>query len=178
MQLPTFWRRASFTVAESAALIGVTEDALRGWLARNTFNDFNGAKTGYRLYFSALDCFYYLLIKHFTAFGVPVRTAMLAATGYANEATDDLPDNSYLVIRHGGVGKTEFESTLDPTFSAEPAAIIPMRALAEDLIAAAAVVHAMAEPSGPVRKIGTVNGVPIKEWRAAVDAELGRMESR
>jgi hypothetical protein len=173
MQLPTFWRRASFTVAESAALVGVTEDALRGWLARNTFNDFNGAKTGYRLYLSALDCYYYLLVKQFTQFGVPVRTAMFAATQYANEAAYDWPDHNFLVVRTDG-SETDFKLTEKPEFDGQTTLVVPLRALAQDLLEAAAIIYAT-EESAPAHKLGTVNGRPIAKWAAGVEAELAKM---
>lgn len=144
MNLPTYWRRASFTVPESAALIGASEDALRGWLARNTINDFNGAKTGHRLYLSALDCYYYLLVRHLTTFGVPVKTAMLASSQYANEAIYGWPDHEFLVVRTDGV-KTDFSLTGSPEFNARTTLVLPLRALAQDLVDDAAKVYSAEE---------------------------------
>jgi len=172
MTLPTFWRRASFTVSESAALTGATEDALRGWLARNINNDFNGAKTGHRLYLSAQDCFYYLLVRHLTHFGVPVRTAMYASAERANGAEYELPRDEFLVVRTDG-STTNFNLTSDPEFG-KTTLVLPLRAIALDLLEAAAVVYAT-EESGPVHKIGTVNGQPIAEWRAGIEVELAKM---
>lgn len=143
MKLPTFWRRASFTVSESAALTGATEDALRGWLARNIANDFNGAKTGHRLYLSGQDCFYYLILRHLTQFGVPVRTAMFAASQQANFAEERLPGHEFLVVRTDGQ-TTNFSLTSDPEFG-KTTLVLPLRALALDLLDAAAVLYATEE---------------------------------
>lgn len=172
MNLPTFWRRASFTVSESAALTGASEDALRGWLARNISNDFNGAKTGHRLYLSAQDCYYYLVLRHLTQFGVPVRTAMFTAAQQANFAEEALPGDEFLVVRTDGT-TTEFSVTDSPEFG-KTTLVLPLRALALDLLEAAAKVYAT-EESGPSFKIGTVDGMPIAEWREGIETELARM---
>lgn len=173
MQLPVFWRRASFSVAEAADLVGVTEETLRTWLARNTVNDFNGCKTGSRLYLSGQDAFYYALVSALTGFGVGVRVAMLSATQHANDASDELPDYAFLVVRREG-GSTNFLLTNSPEFAGATALVIPIRRIAADLIERAAVVYAAEEGSSP-HKIGTINGVPAAQWIAAVEAELERM---
>lgn len=140
MTLPTFWRRASFSVAETAEMIGVTEETLRTWLARNVISDFNGAKTGGRIWLSALDAFYFLLVRDFTGYGVPVRTAMLVAAGYANNASDALP-GEHLVVRKAGDGKHTFELTYAPNVDEAATLVIPMHRLATDLIDRAARVY-------------------------------------
>ena len=130
-------------MAESAALIGASEVALRTWLARNISTDYNGAKTGSRLYLSGRDCFYFLLVRHLTHFGVPVRTAMYAAAEHVDATEDELPSEDFLVVRTDGA-TTTFSLTTRPEFG-ETTLILPLRTLAEDLIAAATVVYALNE---------------------------------
>jgi hypothetical protein len=173
MTLPTFWRRAAFTVAESASLIGVSEDALRAWLARNVSNDFTGRKTGSRLYLSGVDAFYYLLVRHLAAFGVPVRTAMFTAERIAVSCDDAMPWSDFLLVRVDDQ-VTNFEHTNDPAFDGQPTLVLPLTRLMTDLIARAAVVYA-ADEGEPINKIGTAGGRPIGEWRDGIEAELSRM---
>jgi len=135
MPLPTFWHRATFSVVEVADLIGVPEDTLRTWLMRTPMNDFLGVRDGGRVWLSGQDAFFYLLVKHLSAGGVPVRTAMYAAAGYANDLEDSLPDEM-LVVRTAG-GKTTFELTFAPDLS-KPALVLPLHELASDLIDRAA----------------------------------------
>lgn len=145
MELPSFWRRAAFTVAETAALIHVSEDTLRTWLARNVANDFSGVKEGGRIRMSAQDAFYFLLVRDFTGFGVPVKTAMLTATFQAQEVSRDLPLDPFLLVRANGASWT-FELTDAPEFGAATL-VIPLRQSMLDLIDRAAAVYAREEPA-------------------------------
>ena len=173
MELPIYWRRASFTVPEIANLIGVPNATLRSYMVRSPTNDFMGAKTGGRLYLSLNDGFYYALVAQLSAYGVPSRSAMHAAAGIANQCDDELPREDFLVVRTNG-GVTEFSLTSVRPADDRPALVLPIYALAEVLIADGRDVYAAEEP-GPVHKIGTVNGQPIAEWRDGVEAELARM---
>lgn len=142
MNLPSYWRRASFAVSEAAELIGVSEDALRTWLARAPFNDFAGAKASNgRLFLSCQDMFFYLLVRDLSRFGVPVRTAMLEASLIANGATEGLPRDEQLVVRHRAPGTVSFELIDDPDFTADSAMVMPLRSLAVALIERAAIVY-------------------------------------
>lgn len=139
--LPTYWGRASFSVAEVAELIGVTEDALRGWLARNPTNEFLGTRIAKRVSLSCQDAYFYFLVGELTAYGVPVRSAMHAAAGVALGASDNLPADDYLVVRTNG-GVSEFSLTDELPKDERSALVLPIRALAEVLIADAGEVYA------------------------------------
>jgi len=142
MHLPSFWRRACFSVSEAAELIGVPEMTLRTWLARAPFNDFLGAKTGGRVFLSGNDCFFYLLVKQFTTYGVPVRTAMYAAHGYADATMDTIPADERLVVRRAGDGKWTFEAAHSaPDVGAETALVVPLLQTMLKLIERAAAVY-------------------------------------
>ena len=128
MTMPTFWRRATFSVAETAEIIGGTEDGLRAWIARNPINDFGGAKTGGRLWLSGMDGFYYLLVQALSLHGVPVRTAMLMAATIANDAEDGQPRHRYLLARVRGK-KVEFHHTDNVDALTETGLIVPLHEL-------------------------------------------------
>lgn len=138
MNLPQYWARASFSIAEVAELIGVSEVTLRTYLARNPEPDFLGTREGRRVYLSCRDAFYYMLVSELSEFGVPVRSAMHVA---ARQAAGELPDHDYLVVRAKG-GISQFELTDDRPTDAHPALVLPIRALAEVLIDDAAKVYA------------------------------------
>lgn len=137
MTLPAFWRRPSFSVAETADLVGVSEVTLRTWLTRATHGDFLGTKTANRIFFSGREVFYYLLVAQLAAYGVPIRTALFAA---AEHATHDLPGDEWLIVKTAG-DVTNFELAEDIPATAAPALILPLRALALDLIERAAAVY-------------------------------------
>lgn len=139
--MPEFYRRASFSVAETADLVAVSEDTLRTWLARNVSNDFNGAKTGNRLWLSGLDAFYYCILREMIAFGVPVRTAMYSAEPIANAATYAPPVEEYLLVRVRG-GITDIEVCDSPNITDRPTLVIPLRKMWETLLERAAVINA------------------------------------
>lgn len=140
MNLPSFWRRASFAVSEAADLLGLPEFTLRTWMARAPFNDFLGAKIGHRVFLSAQDMYFYLLVREMTRFGVPVRAAMHEARDIADAMDEALPNGERLVIRHGA-GSHSFEIINDLDFTTDSGAILPLRSLAVGLIERAAVVY-------------------------------------
>jgi len=138
MTVPAFWRAAEFSVAEMADLIGVSEVTLRTWLMRNPYPEFVGTKELHRVFFTAKQIFFYLIVHKLGAYGVPIRTAMAAASNYAS---DGLPLDKWLIVRTDGT-KTEFELAEDIPFLHEPALVLPLRALAIGMIARAADVYA------------------------------------
>ena len=140
MTLPRFWRRGSFSVVETADLVGVTAETLRTWLARAPLPDFLGVKTAGRIWLSGLDAFYYSLVRELTAYGVPVRTAMLAAATHANDCDDRLPREEYLVVRIDG-DSINFRLTNIRPDDDRPALVLPIRAIAAQLIDRAAAVY-------------------------------------
>ena len=173
MTLPNFWRRAAFTVAETAQLIGVSEDSLRAWLARNVSNDFNGRKTGSRLYLSGVDAFYFLLVRHLAAFGVPIRSAMFTAERIGVSVDDAMPYSDFLLVRVDGQ-VANFEHTNEPAFDGQPTLVLPLTRLMTDLIERAAVVYS-ADQDAPSARIGTAGGKPVAEWCDGIETELSRM---
>lgn len=142
MNLPPFWRQASFAVAEAAELLGVPEMTLRTWLARAPFNDFLGAKTGGRIFLSGHDIFFWALVRDLAGFGVSVRLSMLSAQSFADAARYDLPADERLIVRKSGPEQWSFEIVDEYDLGAISALVIPMRALAINLIERAAVVYA------------------------------------
>jgi hypothetical protein len=139
MTLPAFWVRPSFSVAESAEIIGVSEAALRTWLARSTA-DRTGTKTEGRLWLSGADCFFYALVRNLTDIGVGVRVAMQAAEPLVPD--DDLPSHAYVIVTRDG-GTTGFELADDvPAVEATAVTVVPIRNMARDLIERAGVIHA------------------------------------
>ncbi|MBY3306172.1 hypothetical protein HFO04_25880 [Rhizobium laguerreae] len=138
MTLPAFWRQPSFSVAETADLVGVSEVTLRTWLTRAPPGDFLGTKTANRIFFSCREVFYYLLVAHLSDYGVPIRTALYAAAQHANES---LPVDQWLIVRTAR-DVTEFELAEDIPATVAPALILPLRSLATGLIERAAVVYA------------------------------------
>lgn len=142
MTLPSYWRQAAFSVAESAQILSVPEDTLRTWMAREPSGEYLGTRTGGRVFLSGNDLFFYALVREFTAYGVAVRSAMGAAAGIASFAIDALPPEKYIIIRRR-VGVSEFEQTNAPDLDLRPAAVIPIRKLAEVLIERAAETYTM-----------------------------------
>ena len=128
MTTPTFWRRATFSVAETAEMIGATEDGLRTWIARNPMNDFNGAKTNGRLWLSGCDGFYYRLVFVLSSFGVPVRTSMYAAAQIASDAYEGKPDFKYLTVTVDD-GTTNLHRTDAPTVCNAASLVLPLHDL-------------------------------------------------
>jgi len=124
-------------------MIGVTEDALRGWLARNPEPAFIGNRYGRRVYLSCKDAFYYLVVAELAEFGVNVRVAMYNAARLT--PADSLPRHDYLFVRKKAPGIAEFELTDDPRIDDQPALILPLKALANVLIEDAARVYAREE---------------------------------
>lgn len=138
MTLPAFWRQPSFSIAETASLVGVPVVTLRTWLQRAPSGAFLGRKTGGRIFFSGFEVFYYLIVNRLTDYGVPVRTAMHAASTWA---TERLPLDNYVVVRNeGDVTTFEMIDDLPPTI--EAGAVIPLRGMAITLIGRAAAVYA------------------------------------
>lgn len=133
MNLPVWWRQATFSVAESAEILSVPEDTLRTWMAREPSGDYLGARTGGRVYLSGNDLYFYSLLREFSGFGVGIRSAMGAAAGIATYAETILPPDKYIIIRKQ-VGIAQFEQTDDIDVSDRPAAVIPLLRLAEVLI--------------------------------------------
>lgn len=127
MTTPTYWRRPCFGVAETAEMIGQSEDGLRAHIARNPLDEFAGEKTGGRLWLSGRDGYFYQLVHTLAAFGVPVRTAMYTAGAIAEYGP---PTYDYLAVRTGG-GKTEFESSATLPALDGPALVLPLRELYE-----------------------------------------------
>lgn len=176
MSLPVYWGEPSFAVSEVAELIGTPEVTLRSYLARCPEGDFLGRRdASRRVHLSCQHAFYYMLVSELSEYGVPVRTAMHVAAGIAR--CDPAKMNDYLVVRTAS-GVSEFELTDELPNDTKPALVLPIRASAGVLIADAGQVYASAEPSGPSRKIGTVNGVPIAQWREGIEGVLDRMERR
>ncbi|TAW23106.1 hypothetical protein ELI20_18790 [Rhizobium ruizarguesonis] len=138
MTLPAFWRQPSFSVAETADLVGVSEVTLRTWLTRAPPGDFLGTKTANRIFFSGRELFYYLIVAYLSDYGVPIRTALYAA---AQHATESLPIDQWLIVRTAR-DVTEFELAEDIPATVAPALILPLRALAIGLIERAVVVYA------------------------------------
>ncbi|MCZ7977420.1 hypothetical protein O9X80_23245 [Agrobacterium salinitolerans] len=133
MNLPVFWRQATFSVAESAEILSVPEDTLRTWMAREPSGEFLGARTGGRVFLSGNDLYFYSLLRDFSGFGVPIRPAMGAAAGIAEFSGTALPPEKFIIIRKR-IGSTHFEQTDDVDVSDRPAAVIPLRRQAEVLI--------------------------------------------
>ena len=133
MTLPSFWRQAAFSVAESAEILDVPEDTLRTWMAREPTAQYIGSKTGGRVFLSGQDIYFYALVREFAAYGVPIRTAMLCADGIASASTHDLPPEKYIIVRNSGA-VSNFKQTNDPTVDDRPALVIPLRVLASTLI--------------------------------------------
>ncbi|MBB4113463.1 hypothetical protein FHT80_002789 [Rhizobium sp. BK226] len=138
MTLPSFWRLPSFSVAETADLVGATEVTFRAWLTRAPHGDFLGTKTSGRIHFTGREAFYWYLVAQLSAYGVPIRTALCAA---AEHATDSLPGHEWLIVKTAG-DVTNFELAEDIPADAAPALILPLRALAVSLIERAANVYA------------------------------------
>lgn len=139
MTLPAFWRQPSFSVVETSDLVGVSESTLRAWLTRAPLGDFLGTKTANRIFFSGREVFFWSLVAHLSDYGVPIRTSLFAA---AQHATDDLPDDRWLIVRTAR-DVTDFELADEIPVSTAPALVLPLRALAVGLIERAAVVYAM-----------------------------------
>lgn len=142
MKLPSFWRQAAFSVVESARLLAVPEDTLRTWMARVPFNDFMGAKTGGRIFLSAHDLYFWSIVRDMSAYGVGLRVAMHSAQTIADAARYDMPNDERLVVRKTAPDVWHFEIFADPDVSAASALVIPLRAMAHNLIGSAAVVYA------------------------------------
>lgn len=133
MHLPTWWREAVFSVAETAEIIGVSEITLRTWLMRNPFPEFCGKKEGHRVFFSPQTIFFYALIHQLGSYGVPIRTAMAAASGYADH---EFIFDEWLIVRSAGQ-HTQFEIAEDIPLTPVPSLILPLRAMAINVLAKA-----------------------------------------
>ncbi len=137
MTLPSFWRVPSFSVEETAGLVGVPVVTLRTWMQRAPAGDFLGEKSRGRIHFSGREVFYYVLVSKLADYGVPIRTAMYAAASYA---TDRLPLDDYLIVQNQGA-VTNFE-LVDELPRQLNGAVIALRSQAIDLIGRAAKVYA------------------------------------
>lgn len=127
------WRIHSLSVAEVADLIGVSEHALRAWIARNPCDHHTGERRGGRVWLSARDAFHYLLVDELTSFGVGVRVAMFTAADICRQAGDDLAIEEFLIVRnHRGV--SNFHLTNERPTDDKPALVLPVRALASALL--------------------------------------------
>lgn len=126
-----FHLAASFSVLEAAAIIDVPEDTLRTWHARNP-TKYLGEKQGHRVWFSALEIYFYAIVRDLTAFGVPVRTAMYEAARLADDADESngpLRDEAIVVRTKGGVTNIENVTTGTAGNVKESSLFVPLRAL-------------------------------------------------
>lgn len=131
MTTPIYWRRPSFSVAETAEMIGSTEDALRTWLARNPLDEFSGEKQSGRIWLTGRDGYFYHLVMVMSAFGVPVRTAMYSAGSVAEYGE---PVYRYLIVE-----TTDKVSTFRSSNTKDndgPALILPLQDIYEQHMAA------------------------------------------
>ena len=105
----SYFRTArAFSFADVAKITGVSVDTLRSWNTRNP-TEYLGGKQGYRIFFNALDCYFFSLVRDFINFGVPARTAMHTAARFTDEAHNGGPvDGEILLVRVDGE-KTEFQ---------------------------------------------------------------------
>lgn len=133
MQLPDFWLRPSFTVAEVAELIGASEATLRVWLHRSPVPTHLGQRNGRRVLLSGRDMFAWYLVGELLQFGVPFQSAVFAAADVARQVADQLPAGSFLVVRTEG-GVSQFTLTSDEPSIDRPSLVLPIRGLAEVLI--------------------------------------------
>ena len=140
MSLPTYWAEPSFAIAEVAELIGTPEVTLRSYLARCPDGDFLGRRnSSRRVHLSCRDAFFYMLVSELAAYSVPTRSSMRVAGDIARTDPADMYD--LLVVRTNG-GVSQFSLTNDRPADDKPALVLPIRALAEVLIADAAEVYA------------------------------------
>jgi len=121
MTTPIYWRRPSFGVAETADMIGSTEDALRTWIARNPLDDFSGEKQAGRIWLTGRDGYFYRLVMVLAAYGVPVRTAMYSAGSIAEFGP---PVYRYLIVTTAA-GVSTFRST-DSAEPEGPVLVVPL----------------------------------------------------
>lgn len=141
MNLPSFWRRGTFTVPEVATLTGRPEATIRTYMARTPIIDFMGMKQNGRLYLSAQDAFYFWLVAELCQHGIPARPSMLSAAPMVNDIYDELPKYGYLVVTHRN-GVASFELTDEPSFDERTTVVIPLRKAVERLIEKAAEIYA------------------------------------
>jgi hypothetical protein len=139
MNLPPFWRRASFSVAETAEIIGVNEDCLRGWLARLPTNDFAGLKQANRVWLSGQDAFFFAMLSTFTIWGLPVREAMQRAGDLVNDM-DDGPTVSAVTVT-SSAGAKHFEPWVLEEYGPTPRLVIPVDELFRDHLERCAAVY-------------------------------------
>lgn len=133
---PAFWRQPCFRVREVADLIGVDEGTLRTWLARAVVFDFIGRKSRGRIYMSARDAFYWLIVRDLIGTGMACRTAMLAAAShaYAQPAR-------YLIATRDGARSTLESSDALPD-SVTTSVVIPLSSHLEALLRQAGEIYA------------------------------------
>lgn len=141
MNLPSFWRQAAFSVAESADILAVPEDTLRTWMARCPFNDYMGTKTGGRIFLSGAELFFWAVVRDLSGYGVGLRVAMHSASPLAENASQFLPNIERLVVRKTAPDVWNFELTDDPQFELTSALVIPLRALALNIIGRGGVIY-------------------------------------
>ncbi|WP_242221181.1 hypothetical protein [Shinella zoogloeoides] len=130
MTTPMYWRRPSFSVAETAEMIGSSEDALRTWMARCPLDEFAGEKKNGRIWLTGRDGYFYHLVQVLSQFGVPVRTAMYTAGSIAEYGA---PTYAYLTVRTLA-GKTEFNASNSKEADG-PALVLPLLDLFEKHVA-------------------------------------------
>lgn len=128
MTLPRFWRRASFSVDETAEIIGVSSDCLRGWLARLPTNDFAGLKQDGRIWLSGQDAFFFLLVATLTVWGIPVRDAFREAGKLVEDLDDGIDESTYIAVT-SRAGEWHFEPWALEEYGPTPTLIIPMHEL-------------------------------------------------
>lgn len=138
MTTPSFWRRPCFSVAETAQMIGSSEDALRTWMARCPLDEFAGEKKNGRIWLTGRDGYFYHLVQVLSLFGVPVRTAMYTAGSIAEYGA---PTYAYLTVRTSA-GKTEFNASNSKDADG-PALILPLQDLYEKHLESCRAAHAM-----------------------------------
>lgn len=133
MNLPLFWRRASYTVAEAAEILCLPQDTLRTWMAREPTGDFLGTKNGGRISLSGNDLFFYGLLSQLTEYGVPVRTAMHTTHSIVKFCTDRLPVEKFLVVQKYATF-FNFSLTDDVDIGERTSLVIPLQTYAARLI--------------------------------------------
>lgn len=131
-----FHLAASFSVAEAAEIANVPEDTFRTWHARNP-TKYLGVKQGHRVWFSALDIFFYSIVRDLTAYGVGVRVAMYNAARFADEIGEsDGPIRDEILLVRTDAGKTTLQlCTHSAAFSITQSSLyVPLRPIWDDII--------------------------------------------
>ncbi|MBY2913774.1 hypothetical protein HF206_06505 [Rhizobium leguminosarum] len=99
--------QAAFSVSDVSEIIEVSEDALRGWLARNV-TSYSGQKAGHRLWFTGRDIYFFSILRDLAAFGVSIRIAMYTAERLVDEAGERGPLRDEVLVVRLDDDKTSF----------------------------------------------------------------------